>query len=84
MLPTNACAAWKLGLQFGLRCGLSCANLTAILLVVGIMDVRVMAAVTAAITAERLAPAGDHVARATGFIVVGAGLLLIARTAGLW
>jgi predicted metal-binding membrane protein len=82
-LPTNASAAWRLGLQFGLRCGLSCANLTAILLVVGVMDLRVMAAVTAAITAERLAPTGDHVARATGFIVVGGGLLLIARTAGL-
>ncbi len=43
-----------------------------------------MALVTAAITAERLAPNGEHVARAIGIIVVGVGLLLIARaTAGL-
>ena len=76
-------AAWRLGVHFGLHCGLCCANLTAILLVVGVMDLRAMAAITAAITAERLTPAGEHVARATGFIVAGAGLILIARAAGL-
>ena len=54
-----------------------------ILLVVGIMDLRAMAAVTVAITIERLAPAGEYVARAIGAVVVGVGLLLIARTAGL-
>ena len=53
------------------------------LLVVGMMDLRVMAVVTAAITIERLAPAGERVARAIGVVVVGAGLLLIARATGL-
>jgi predicted metal-binding membrane protein len=76
-------AAWRLGLQVGFHCGLSCANLTAILLVVGVMDLRAMAAATAVITAERLAPGGAHVARAVGFVVVAAGLILIARGAGL-
>jgi len=71
VLSTHPGAAWRLGLRFGLHCGLSCANLTAILLVVAVMDLRTMAAITAAITAERLAPAGEHVARATGFVVVG-------------
>jgi predicted metal-binding membrane protein len=47
------------------------------------MDLRAMAAVTAAITIERLAPAGERVARAIGAVVVGAGLLLIVRAAGL-
>jgi predicted metal-binding membrane protein len=51
----------------------------AILLVVGVMDPGVMAVVTAAITAERLSPAGERVARAIGAVVIGAGLLLIAR-----
>jgi hypothetical protein len=37
----------------------------------------------AAITVERLAPAAERVARATGAVVVGAGLFLIARAAGL-
>jgi len=39
--------------------------------------------VAAAITVERLAPAGERVARAIGAVVVGAGLFLIARAAGL-
>jgi predicted metal-binding membrane protein len=83
VLPAHAGAAWRQGLHFGLHCGLSCANLTAILLVVGVMDLRAMAAVSAAITAERLAPAGEHVARAVGAVVVGAGLLLIVRAVRL-
>jgi predicted metal-binding membrane protein len=55
----------------------------AILLVTGVMDLRAMAVVAAAIIVERLAPAGERVARATGAVVVGAGLFLIARAAGL-
>src|SRR5438874_2510819 len=35
------------------------------------------------ITVERLAPAGERVARAIGTVVVGAGLFVIARAAGL-
>jgi predicted metal-binding membrane protein len=55
----------------------------AILLVMGVMDLRAMAVVAAAITVERLAPAGERVVRATGAVVVGTGLFLIARAAGL-
>jgi hypothetical protein len=47
------------------------------------MDLRAMAVVAAAITVERLAPAAARVARAIGAVVVGAGVLLIARAAGL-
>jgi hypothetical protein len=54
----------------------------AILLVIGVMDLRAMAVVTAAITVERLAPAAEPVARAIGVVVVGAGLFLIAQAAG--
>jgi predicted metal-binding membrane protein len=82
-LPADAGTAWRHGLRLGVRCALCCANLMAILLVVGVMDLRAMAAVTAAITVERLAPVGEGVARALGAIVVGAGVLLIARAAGL-
>ncbi len=66
-----------------MHCGLSCANLTAILLVVGIMDLRIMIAVTAAITAERLAPSGQRVAQAIGAVGLVAGLFVITRAAGL-
>jgi len=82
-LPSDAGTAWRHGLRLGLHCGQSCASLMAILLVIGIMDLRVMAVVTAAITAERLAPARMRVARAIGVVVVGGGLFLIARAVGL-
>jgi predicted metal-binding membrane protein len=80
ILPADARTAWQQGVRFGHHCGLSCANLTLILLVIGVMDLRAMAVVTAAITAERLTPAGKQVARAIGVFIVGAGLLLISRT----
>ena len=42
-----------------------------------------MAVVAVAITVEHLAPGGERVVRAIGFLVVGVGLFLIARAAGL-
>ena len=54
-----------------------------ILLVIGVMDLRAMTVVTAAITAERLAPAGEQVARGIGAAAIGAGLFLIARAVGI-
>jgi len=82
-LPADAGTAWRHGLRLGLHCSHCCAGPMAILLVIGVMDLRAMAIVAAAITVERLAPAGERVARAIGVVVVGAGLLLIARAAGL-
>lgn len=82
-LPANARTAWRHGLRLGLRCGYCCANLMAILIVIGIMDLFAMAVVAAAITAERIAPSGERVARAVGAIVVGAGLFLIARAVAI-
>ncbi|WP_243649187.1 DUF2182 domain-containing protein [Luteibacter rhizovicinus] len=83
-VPADTGTAWRYGLRLGLHCSYCCAGLTAILLVIGVMDLRAMAVLTAAITVERLAPApaGKHVARAIGAVVVGVGLLLIALAAG--
>jgi predicted metal-binding membrane protein len=82
-LPADAGTAWRHGLRLGLHCSRCCGGLMAVLLVTGVMDLRAMALVAAAITAERLAPAGERVARALGGVAVGAGLFLIARAAGL-
>jgi hypothetical protein len=46
------------------------------------MDLRAMAAVTAAITAERLVPGEQRVAAVIGIVIVAAGVLL-ARGAAL-
>ncbi len=81
-LPANAATAWRHGLRLGLHCTFCCAGLAAVLLVIGVMDLRAMALVMAAITLERLAPAGERLARVTGAVVVAAGLFLIARSAG--
>jgi predicted metal-binding membrane protein len=75
----SASIAWRHGLRLGLDCVYSCAGAMAVLLVVGVMEVRVMAVATAAITVERLAPAGVRVARGTGRIALLAGMILIAR-----
>jgi predicted metal-binding membrane protein len=82
-LAATAGTAWQHGLRLGIHCTRCCVGLMAILLVIGAMDLRVMAVVAAAITVERLAPAGERVARATGVVVVAAGVFLIARAAGL-
>ncbi len=82
-LPAGAGTACRHGLRLGLHCTSCCLPLIAILLVVGVMDLRAMAVVAAAITVERLAPAGERVARAIGVVVAVAGLFVIARAAGL-
>ena len=66
-------AAWRHGVRLGLHCLRCCSNLMAVLLVLGVMDLGVMAAVTVAITVERVAPAGVLAAR-----IVGAGVVLAA------
>jgi predicted metal-binding membrane protein len=82
-LPADAGTAWRHGLRIGLHCGRCCAGLMAILLVIGVMDLHTMAVVAATITVERLAPASQRVAQAIGAAIVGTGLFLIARAAGL-
>jgi predicted metal-binding membrane protein len=83
MLLADAGSAWRYGLRLGLHCACSCAGLTLVLLVFGVMDLRAMVLATAAITAERLAPAGERVARVTGGLLIGTGLFVIARAAVL-
>ncbi len=82
-LPADAGTAWRHGLRLGLHCAYCCSGLMAILLTVGVMDLRAMAIVTAAITAERLASASASVAHATGAVAIVVGVVLIARAAGL-
>jgi predicted metal-binding membrane protein len=70
-------SAWRQGLRMGLRCARCCLGPTLALLAVGVMDLRAMAVVTAAIAAERLAPRGEPVAKAVGAAMVAAGLYVM-------
>jgi predicted metal-binding membrane protein len=72
-------AAWRTGVAHGVRCCLCCAGFTAVLLVSGVMDLRVMALVAGAIAAERLSAWPERVARAVGALVMAAGVVAIAR-----
>jgi predicted metal-binding membrane protein len=82
-LPADAGTALRHGLRLGVHCSQCCFGLIAILLAVGVMDLRAMAVVAAAITVERLAPAGERVARLAGVVAVGLGTFLVVRAAWL-
>jgi len=79
VLQARAGSALRDGLRLGIECIRCCGALMAVLLVIGFMDVPVMAVVAAAITVERLAPAAESAARAVGVAAVAAGLFLIVR-----
>src|SRR3989475_1383501 len=64
-LPADAGTAWRHGLRLGLHCSRCCVGLMAMLLVMGVMDLRAMAVVAAAITVQPPAPPGERAARAT-------------------
>lgn len=78
----DARRAWRHGLHHGLHCVRCCAGLTLILLAWGMMDVRAMALITVAITAERWAASPLPIVRTIGATAVVAGLLMIARATG--
>ena len=75
-------SALRLGLRLGLHCVHCCFGLTMTLFVLGVMDLRAMALVTAAICVERLAPGnGIRAARFVGLVLVAAGVFLVERAA---
>jgi predicted metal-binding membrane protein len=82
-IQADAGTAWRHGISLGIHCAHCCAGLTVILLIIGVMDLRAMAVVMAAITLERLASDGERVARTIGGVMVVAGMVLMARAATL-
>jgi predicted metal-binding membrane protein len=80
--PADCAAAWRHGVRLGVHCVYCCVNLTAVLLVIGVMDLRAMALVTTAVTLERFLPAGARAARGVGAVIVGIGVFLVLRAAG--
>ena len=80
-LRADSRTAFRHGLLLGIRCSRCCLGLTAILFSLGVMDLRAMAMVTAAIGLERHSPAGYRLAHLTGALAALAGLWVIVRTA---
>ncbi len=81
-VPSGTEGAWRQGVRLGLHCSCGCAGWTAILLAIGMMDLGAMTAVTVAMTAERLVPAGGLTARTTGAAAVVTGAAMIVLSLG--
>jgi len=79
----TAKTAWRHGLRLGIRCAACCSGLMALQVILGVMDLRLMALATAAITAERLVPNGARVARYLGYAIVVAGMYMTAKAVGI-
>jgi predicted metal-binding membrane protein len=82
-LSNNIMTAWRNGYRLGIDCVSSCAAPMAVLLVAGPMDMRMMTMITAAITAERVAPGGARIARLTGAFALFAGFFMCLRAIGV-
>jgi predicted metal-binding membrane protein len=75
--------AWHHGIRLGVHCVACCAGLTSALIASGMMDLRAMTLVTAALTAERFVPSGARIARAIGIVVIATGCsMLVLAVAG--
>ncbi len=71
-------AAWRHGIHLGKRCVYCCAPLTAVLLVIGVMDLLAMALVTIAISAERLTSERSFAARFNGVVILAMGAWMLS------
>jgi len=71
--------ALVMGVEHGIYCVGCCWALMLLLFAGGVMNLAVIAALTAFVAFERLAPLGLHTARITGGVLMAAGLWLLAR-----
>ena len=76
--PTAAATLFH-GARFGVNCSLCCLGLMAVLLVGGMMNVVVLAAVAVAVALERLAPWPALWARGVGAVVLAMGAAVLTR-----
>ena len=71
------------GYRLGAACALSCAAPMAVLIAAGLMDTRMTLVITAAISAERVAPGGARIARFTGAVALVVGSVMCLRAVSM-
>jgi predicted metal-binding membrane protein len=71
--------AFRMGVEHGTFCVGCCWALMLLLFAGGVMNLTVIAALTAFVAFEKLAPFGVHGARISGVLLLGAGLWLLMR-----
>jgi hypothetical protein len=84
LLSIGHLSAWQHGLKLGVHCTLCCASLMGVLLTLGIMDLRVMSLVGAAIALERITPWPVSAARVVGLCALALGMMIVARAPFPW
>jgi predicted metal-binding membrane protein len=72
-------ASWRRGIALGGHCALCCLPFMAVLMVVGMMNLAVIALLALAITIERVVRAPALPVRFAGLIMLSAGVLQLAR-----
>lgn len=72
--------ALRMGARHGIYCLGCCWALMWVLFVVGVMNLVWVAALTIFVLVEKIGPAGAFVARASGVVLIAAGLVVIFRT----
>ncbi|MEP6990607.1 MAG: DUF2182 domain-containing protein [bacterium] len=82
-LPGGLRAAWRLGVRLGVHCLSCCAGSTAVLLVLGVSDVRAMSVISVSIVAERFSRDDRRVSRTLGALAVAYGAVMLARAVNL-
>jgi predicted metal-binding membrane protein len=76
---TGWSGAFSMGLEHGAYCVGCCWALMLLLFVGGVMNLTVIAALTALVAFEKLAPLGLHGARITGVLLMAAGVWMVVR-----
>jgi predicted metal-binding membrane protein len=69
--------AWRMGMEHGVFCLGCCWAVMLLLFVGGVMNLRWIAAITAFVLLEKLAPQGPRVARVAAAIMIAAGAWLL-------
>jgi predicted metal-binding membrane protein len=83
-LPSAAWGATEHGIGLGLACFRTCFNLMAVLLAAGVMNLKAMVALTAAIGIERIRSIPVFAARLTGAVIIVIGMFMIVHASMHW
>ena len=75
----GAGGAWRMGLDHGMYCLGCCWALMLLLFVGGVMNLAVIAALTAFVALEKLNPFGIHTARVSGLLLIGLGSWMLSE-----
>jgi predicted metal-binding membrane protein len=76
-------SGWRFGLRLGKSCVICCSGLMLVLMVLGVMDLAVMAIVSVVIALEKLLPKPEPLVRLSGLAAIAVGLFMLLRSFGV-